>query len=158
VTAPGSRNNAGNTRGRPFEPGNAGRPLGARNRAIVAAEALLDGEAEALTRKAIEAALAGDTTALRLCIDRIIPPRRERLVEFAMPPLGKAEDAAAAMAAIIAAVAGGELSLGEAESVAKLVELFVRSLEAGEFDRRLRALEETASDRYVGRARTANAA
>jgi hypothetical protein len=62
------------------------------------------------------------------------------------------------MAAIIAAVAGGELSLGEAESVARLVELFVRSLEAGEFDRRIRGLEERASDRYVGRARTANAA
>jgi len=91
-------------------------------------------------------------------MDRIVPPRRERLIEFALPPLKKAEDAAAAMAAIIAAVAGCDLSLGEAESVAKLVELFVRSLEAGEFDRRIRALEETADDRYVGRARTANGA
>jgi hypothetical protein len=54
--------------------------------------------------------------------------------------------------------AKGELSLGEAESVAKLVELFVRSLEAGEFERRIRGLEETAGVRYVGRARTANAA
>jgi hypothetical protein len=103
-------------------------------------------------------ALGGDTTALRLCIDRIIPPRRERLIEFALPPLKKAEDAATAMAAIMAAVAGGELSLGEAESVGKLVELFVRSLEAGEFERRIRALEERAGDRYVARARTANAA
>jgi hypothetical protein len=49
------------------------------------------------------------------------------------------------------------LSLGEAESVAKLVELVVRSLEVGEFERRIRALEEMAGDRYVGRARTANA-
>src|SRR5215831_6568815 len=51
------RKNATNTRGRPFKPGNAGRPKGARNRATVAAEALLDGQAEALTRKAIERAL-----------------------------------------------------------------------------------------------------
>jgi hypothetical protein len=156
VTAPSSRNNGAKT-GR-FQPGNPGRPKGSRHKATLAAEALLDGEAEALTRKAIEAALAGDTMALRLCMDRIVPPRRERLIEFALPPLKKAEDAAAAMAAIVAAVAGGELSLGEAESAAKLVELFVRSLEAGEFDRRLRALEETAGDRYVGRAKTANAA
>jgi hypothetical protein len=62
------------------------------------------------------------------------------------------------MAAITAAVAEGELSLGEAESVAKSVELFVRSIEAGEFDRRIKALEETASDRYVGRATAANVA
>jgi hypothetical protein len=144
VTVPGSRNNAAKTRGRPFRAGNPGRPPGSRHKATIAAEALLDGQAEALTQKAMEAALNGDTTALRLCMDRIIPPRRERLVKFALPPLERAEDAAAAMAAIMAAVAGGELSLGEAESVAKLVELFVRSLEAGEFERRLGALEELA--------------
>jgi hypothetical protein len=51
------------TRGRPFAPGNPGRPKGSRNKATLAAEALLDGEAEALTRKAIELALAGDVTA-----------------------------------------------------------------------------------------------
>ena len=49
------------------------RPKGARNRATLAAETLLDGEAEALTRKAVELALAGDTTALRLCLERVLP-------------------------------------------------------------------------------------
>src|SRR5258708_8865649 len=82
---------AGKQRGRPFlrgESGNpAGRPMGARHKATVAAEALLDGEAEALTRKAVEMALAGDGTALRLCLDRIIPPRRERPGRFKMPGL-----------------------------------------------------------------------
>jgi hypothetical protein len=50
---------------------------GARNRATVAAERLLDGEADTLTRKAIELAKEGDTTALRLCIERILPARKE---------------------------------------------------------------------------------
>ena len=63
-------------RGRPFPPGVSGNPAGrlpgTRNRATMAAEALLDGEAEALTRKAIEMAMAGDTTALRLCLERIL--------------------------------------------------------------------------------------
>src|SRR5262249_49446834 len=72
------RKNATNTRGRPFKPGNAGRPKGARNRTTVAAEALLDGQAEALTRKAIERALGGDILALRICLDRILPARRDR--------------------------------------------------------------------------------
>jgi hypothetical protein len=145
---PSSRNNASKTpgrgRGRPFQKGNPGRPTGARHAATLAAEALLDGEAEALTRKAIEGALGGDNVALRLCLERIVPPRRERPVKLALPALKGAEDAAAAMAAITAAVAEGDLSLGEAESAAKLVELFVRSLEAGEFDTRIRVLEETA--------------
>ncbi|WP_373867386.1 DUF5681 domain-containing protein, partial [Microvirga aerophila] len=75
------RKNAGNTRkkvpeGRRFQPGNSGRPQGSRNRATLAMEALLDGEAEALTRKAIEMAKEGDATAMRLVLDRLLPPRR----------------------------------------------------------------------------------
>ncbi len=91
--------------------------MGARHKATVAAEALLDGEAEALTRKAVEMALAGDGTALRLCLDRIIPPRRERPVRFKMPVLQSSADAVAAMAAIAAAVAQGHLTPGEASEL-----------------------------------------
>ena len=145
----GSRNNASETRGRgpgkPFQPGNSGRPRGARHKATLAAEALLDGEAEGLTRKAVEAALGGDMAALRLCLDRIVPPRRERPVNFKIPPLKSAEDAAVAMAAITEAVAAGELLLGEAESASALVERFVRTIEAGEFEKRLRVLEAAAT-------------
>jgi hypothetical protein len=70
--------------GRRFQPGvsgnPAGRPKGAKNKSTLAAEALLDGEAEALTRKAVEMALRGDTVALRLCLERLMPPRRDRPV------------------------------------------------------------------------------
>jgi hypothetical protein len=122
----------------------AGRPVGARHKATVAAEALLDGEAEKLTRKAIEAGLNGDTTALRLCLERILPPRRDRPVNFDMPKLKTASDAVEAMSALTAAVAAGGLSPAEATELAKLVELFVRAIEAGNFEERLRALEEAA--------------
>ena len=136
---------AGKQRGRPFlrgESGNpAGRPMGARHKATVAAEALLDGEAEALTRKAVEMALAGDGTALRLCLDRIIPPRRERPVCFKMPVLQSPADAVAAMAAIAAAVAQAHLTPGEAAELSNMVGNYVKALEAAEFDERLRALE-----------------
>jgi hypothetical protein len=77
------------TRGRSFvkgESGNpAGRPKGARNRTTLAAEALLDGQAEAITQKAIDLALDGDLVALRLCLERVLPTRRERRVSFEMP-------------------------------------------------------------------------
>ena len=65
-----------------FKPGQSGnpkgKPKGARHKATLAALELLDGEAEALTRKAVDLALEGDTTALRLCLERIAPPARMR--------------------------------------------------------------------------------
>ena len=89
------RKSAKNTRGKPFQPGNVGRPKGIRNKATLALEALLDGEAEALTRKAIEMALTGDGAAMRLVMDRILPPRKERPMMFAMPKLEKVENGGA---------------------------------------------------------------
>ena len=131
-----SRNNASKTpgrgRGRPFEKGNAGRPKGARHRATLAAEALLDGESEALTRKAVELALAGDTVALKICLDRILPPRRERTVSLNLPDSRTPGDAAAVSAAILEAVTGGEITLGEATELARLVAGHVAALESAE--------------------------
>ncbi|MBU6526385.1 hypothetical protein OGR47_05090 [Methylocystis sp. MJC1] len=136
-----TRNNVARTRGRPFEQGNPGRPRGARNRATLAAEALLDGEAEALTRRAIELALAGDGPALRLCLERLVPARRDRPVYLALPAIETASGVSRAMAAILAAVAAGDVTPSEAEAVSKLVETHLRALEATEFERRLKALE-----------------
>ena len=79
--------NAGVKQAGRFEKGRsgnpAGKPPGARNRATLAAEKLLDGEAEALTRKAIERAKEGDGVALKMCLDRIIPVRREPFADYA---------------------------------------------------------------------------
>jgi hypothetical protein len=135
------RNNAAKTRGRPFKPGNSGRPKGARHKATLAAEAMLDGEAEGLTRKVLDMALAGDIVALRLCLERILPPRRERPVHFRLPALESPADAAAAMAAIADAVADANLTPSEAGELSKLVEAYIKALEATDFDQRLRAIE-----------------
>src|SRR4028119_58413 len=100
MTVSKMRKNAENTRGKPFQPGNPGRWRGSRNRATLALEALLDGEAEALTRKAIEMAMDGDTTAMRLVMDRIMPPRKERPVMFALPKRETAGGAGGAAAGL----------------------------------------------------------
>ena len=75
-----------------FKPGTSGnpsgKPAGARNKTTLAVEALLDGEAEYLTRKAIELAKAGDMAALRLCLDRIVPARKDRHVASVALPVG----------------------------------------------------------------------
>ena len=78
-----------------FAPGNkmGGRPKGARNKTTLAVEALLDGEADAITRKAIEMALEGDGAAIRLCLERLLPARKDSPVVFALPPIATALDA-----------------------------------------------------------------
>jgi uncharacterized protein DUF5681 len=132
--------------GRPFQKGCSGnpqgRPLGARNAATVIAEQLLDGEAEAITRKVIELAKQGDLTALRLCLERILPPRRERPVNFRLPVINSVDHATKAMAAITTAVANGEMTLTEAAELSRVIESYVRAIEATEIERRLRLLEE----------------
>ena len=123
----------GPARGRPFVKGRSGNPrgrrYGSRNKATLAAAVLLEGESEALTRKAVELALAGDATALRLCIERILPPCRERAVKFALPPIESASDVSAAMNAVTSALARGTITPGEAERIARVVETFARALD-----------------------------
>ena len=104
-----------------------GKPKGTRHRVTMAAETLMEGEAEAITRKAIELAKGGDGPALRLCMDRIYPPRRDRPVRFRLPSLDKVEDAVAAHAAIVAGVAIGELRPSEAGDLARLVDNYTRA-------------------------------
>ena len=140
--AKGPGKNAATTRGRPFEPGNPGRPRGARHKATRAIEALLDGEAEALTRKAIEAALGGDMAALRLCLDRIAPPRRERTVEFVAPTIKTAEDVPTALAAVFASVSEGDLTPSEGAAVASILEKVRAAIELADIERRLADLEK----------------
>lgn len=124
-----------------FAPGNPGRRKGSRHRASRAIEELMDGEGEALTRKAIDLALEGDTVALRLCLERIAPPRKDVPVAFDLPTMVTAQDAAKASAAILEAVSLGSLTPLEGTAVMGLVEQFRRSLEASEFEARLSVLE-----------------
>lgn len=124
-----------------WAPGNPGRPRGARHKATVAALALLDGEAEALTRQAVTMALDGDATALRLCLERIAPPRKDAPVAFDLPRMETARDAAQAAGAVLAAVAEGELTPTEGAHVMGLVETYRRTLETSELEARVRALE-----------------
>ena len=136
-----TRNSGRNTDGT-FGPGNPGKPQGARHKATQAALALLDGQAEALTQKAVETALAGDTAALRLCLERIVPPRKDAPVTFALPPMTAAADAAKGAAAVLAAVAIGDLTPTEGAHVMGLIETYRRTLETSELEARLAALED----------------
>ena len=124
-----------------FCEGNSGRPKGARNRKSLALEALLDSEAEALTRTAIEKAFDGDGLALRLCMERIAPAPKDRPVVFSMPNIKSAKDAAMAASAVLAAVSEGDLTPIEAGRVMSLIDSFRRTLELTDIENRLAAKE-----------------
>jgi Family of unknown function (DUF5681) len=132
-----------------FQPGQsgnpAGRPRGARGKAAVLAERMFEGEAEAIIRAAIDSAKAGEMAAVRICLDRLAPRQRHRVVPFELPPLHSAASALSALADIAAAVSRGDLTPAEADSVSKLLDRYVRTLEATEFEQRVAKLERESS-------------
>jgi hypothetical protein len=122
-------------RGRPFEKGNGGRRPGSRNRATLAAEALLKGEEVELTRKAIELAKAGDTQMLKCLLDRILP--RERSVQVDLPKVDSCFDAVKTMEAVLAAAGTGQIAPSEGAALAGLVEAYARIMNVAELEERL---------------------
>ena len=137
--------NTDKIQGSKFTPGKsgnpAGKPKGARNRTTLAIEALLEGEADALTRKAIEMAKEGDGPALRMCLDRLAPPRKDSPVCFDLPPIKSVADTVEASSALLSAVAGGDVTPDEAARIMSLLTSHKVLVETGEFERRLEALE-----------------
>jgi hypothetical protein len=150
----------------------AGRPRGRRDERVLFAQALLDGEAEAIIRKCIEMAKEGDQVCMKLCMERLLPPVRSRAIRLDIPEATAPVDDEAgrddellprldedeeeeseeetttaeaidgAMAAVVQAMADGELSPAEALVAAQVVEMRRKTLETVEFERRLTHLEE----------------
>lgn len=131
--------------GRPFAKGHSGNPAGRPSRArqaAVVAEALIGRKTVPLVNKAIALALAGDRAALRLCLDRIVPRRREAPIALPLPPIESSADIGAAMAAVVNAAATGAVTSAQADALARVVTTFLRAIEAGDFEQRLADLEK----------------
>lgn len=142
---------SGSTQFAPGQSGNpSGRPKGARNRSTKALEAIFEGEAEALTRKAIEMALEGDTVALRMCMDRLMPVRKDRPITFTLPEIESAADLTKATKALMQGVADGEITPSEAAELSKLVDAHVKAVEVRDVAARLAALEQAAEQTSAG--------
>ena len=107
----------------------------------MAAEALLDGQAEQLTQKAIDVALTGDIGAIRICLERILPSRRDRHVCIELPPIDTAEDALKASAAIVSGVAEGVITPSEGSDLSNVLERHLAAIKANSVEERLRQLE-----------------
>jgi hypothetical protein len=101
----------------------------------------LEEKAEELVNTAVTLAMAGNVGAFRLCLERLLPARKNEPLLCEMPPLAKAADAVAAIAGIASAAVAGDVTADEAAKVAKVISLYVNTLEAHEFEGRLAQLE-----------------
>lgn len=117
----------------------AGKPIGAKDKRT-ALRGLLQPHADALVKKAVELALAGDTTALRICIDRCIPTIKAKDAPIGIS--GLTGSLAEQGQAVLSAMAAGEITPDEANSVMAAIAAQVRIVEADELEKRIAALEE----------------
>jgi hypothetical protein len=133
-------------RGRPFKKGQSGnpkgKPKGTRNRTTVIAQNLLDGQAEALVRKVVELALEADLTCLRICLERLVPPKKDAPIEIGLPEVRTVADIPKILAAVTAKLGEGGITPSEARTVIDLAEAFRKSLEVADLELRIFALEE----------------
>jgi hypothetical protein len=124
-----------------------GKPKGTRNRTTLIAQNLLEGQAEALVEKMVRLALDGDLTCLRVCIERLVPPKREELIDMDLPEIGVAADIPKIFSALTARLREGGITPTEARTLIDLVEAARRLFEAAEFEKRIGALEEEVKSR-----------
>jgi len=137
----------------PGQSGNpAGRPRGARNKKTLALEALLDAESEALIQKVIGLAKMGDDLAIRLCVDRMLAPRRERPVPLRLPRIETDADARRAAAEVMDALGEGEVTPKEAEHLLRAIAGVAGIMQSTEVAARLQQIEERLAERPAGEA------
>jgi hypothetical protein len=132
------------TRGKPFEPGNPGgpgRPAGSRNKATLLLDKLADDDAEAVLRKQIVLAKAGDQRAAELILSRVWPVRKSRTVALDIPPIAVSADVVAAIGAVATAMSMGELTPDEAAAMASVLEMKRRAIETIALEKRIESLE-----------------
>ena len=126
-----------------FKPGQSGnpngKPKGTKDKRTELRE-LLQPHAEGLVNKVVEKALEGDTTALRLCLDRLIPPYRAGNISVVLNDIEgtlteKGEK-------IIGAMGSGEITPSDASSMLQALAAQCRVQELDELERRIRKLEK----------------
>ena len=126
----------------PGHPGGPGRPVGSRNKATLALDAIADGEAEAILSKQIDMAKEGDQRAAEVILSRAWPARKSRAINLDLPPVNAAADLVPALGRIAEAVATGDITPEEAQAVAAVLEGKRKAIETVDVLARIEALEK----------------
>jgi hypothetical protein len=113
-----------------FQPGQsgnpAGRPPGSRNKATLALEAAFEEHAEEVLHEIMGRAKDGQSAAMRLCMDRMLAPKRERPIVIDLPVIETPADARKALAVVTAELAEGGLTITEASRLIGLIQRMLR--------------------------------
>jgi hypothetical protein len=136
-------------RGRPFPEGNQfgrGRPKGSKNRQRVWMQDLLDGHGEALMKKCMLDALHGDKPSMRLCMERLVAPRRDGSVQLSLPRIKTLADVDLATERVLRAIQSGSITPAEGETVTKVLESRRQVIETVDLQTRVEKLEKSAVD------------
>jgi hypothetical protein len=128
--------------GNPF-----GRPKGVRNKAILLAEKLLENETDEICRQAIELAKKGNIQAIKIILDRILPPRKETPITIDLPVMKASTDILEAINQVTLAICCGKISPSEGETLSRIIERQAKAIEMNEFEQRLKTLEDRQSDK-----------
>jgi hypothetical protein len=129
-------------RGRPFQPGNPGRPLGSKNKATQIFDQVEVGEAEQLREQLFDRAKAGDVACLRMVIDRLWPVRKGQPLNLDMPAIKTSDDVLGAIASVWDAIGEGRLTADEADALSLVVQRTLEMLQLHNFSKRLDELEQ----------------
>jgi hypothetical protein len=135
--------------GRPFEPGNTmgrGRPKGSRNKRSAEAQKILDQYAAPLVKRCVARALDGDTRALALCLERILPPLREPGIQLRLPKLDEVKDVDLGVKRVLQGIGKGNITPVEGEKVASILQNYRETIEVQEMVQRIEALEKHAKE------------
>lgn len=123
-------------------PNPSGRPQGSRNKATLAVLAIMEDEGERISKKAVELALNGDMTAIKLVIERLIPVRKHRSLSIELPVLDSTENIIEAIKQVIMAASTGEISTREAQDFLIMLENLRKTLDVAELEHRLKIVED----------------
>jgi len=137
--------NTGKMQGSKWKKGVSGNPAGkkpgTRHRATRLAETLLDGEAVELVKKCVEMAIDGDSAAMRICMDRLVPPRKSRPINIDLPDVSTGKGVSLAQGVVVQAVGDGEITPDEASILSSILEARRKSIELADIEIRLGKIE-----------------
>lgn len=126
-----------------FKPGQSGNPSGRpKDTHTAALRALLRPHAEDMVAKAVELAKGGDTTALRLCLERILPPLKGKDTAVSVPAIASAHTLAEKAHAVMDAAADGSITPTEAATLMQSLTGLSRVIEINDLEKRIAVLEE----------------
>ena len=100
---------------------------------------------EAVLRKLVESALAGDTAAALAIMARCWPPRKDRPIAISLPAVESAGDLGAAASAIVRAMADGDLTPAEATAAVAVLQAVAAVYSTTDLAERVEMLEAAAA-------------